>query len=347
MHTNYFRPANPTAMKKVLFLAALFTAASTRAQLTITDSLSVGSLTSLLQGLNITISNLTVNCAGSAFGEFNGVSEIPITHGLVMTSGGADLVAGPNMSSSHTATPGTPGDVDLEALIGGGTTTHDACVLEFDCTPLGDTLLFNFSFGSEEYLEFVGSSFNDVFAIWLTGPGFPIPTNVAAIPGGTPVSINNVNATTNPAYYVNNETPPGMHCALDGFTQNLTAFAVVTPGATYHFKVAVADVSDGIFDSAVLLEAFSFRSVMSVSTGIAATDPNTIALNEADGSLQISFAGEASEGRIIDALGRTMCSFELVAGAAQVPVADLASGQFIVAIGPDVRATFHHVRNER
>ena len=81
-------------MKRTLLLSAITLPGLLSAQLTITDSLSTSALTTLLEGFNITISNLTVNCPESAYGEFDGTSEIPITHGLVLTSGTADAVAG-------------------------------------------------------------------------------------------------------------------------------------------------------------------------------------------------------------------------------------------------------------
>ncbi len=228
------------------------------AQLSITDSLTTGTIATLLEGYNVTVSNVAVNCAPQAMGYFTGSSELAITEGLVLTNGSADLVSGPNDQGAAGLYLGTAGDSDLDFAVGGP--TYDACGLEFDCVPMGDTLLFNFSFGSEEYMEFAGSAFNDAFAIYLTGPGFDIPTNVAALPGGTTVSINNVNELVNPTYYYNNEVPAGQYVQYDGFTTNLTVFAVVQPGETYHFKVVVADVADGIFDSGVFLEAFSFRS---------------------------------------------------------------------------------------
>ncbi len=251
-----------TATLVLLGLAAF----SVQAQLTITDSLTVGTISTLLEGIGVTVSNVTVNCPERAIGQFAGASELSIAQGLVLTTGSADMVAGPvaNFANDNLM---TPGDADLELSLGGGVPSFDACVLEFDCVPQGDTLLFNFSFGSEEYQEFVGSSFNDVFAIYLSGPGFNPPVNVAAIPGGTVVSINNVNDNTNSGYYHNNETVPGQYVAYDGFTTNLTVFAVVQPGLTYHFKVAIADVADMAFDSGVFLEAFSFRSPV-FTTGI-------------------------------------------------------------------------------
>lgn len=255
-------------MKKQLLLLSLglfcYTA---KAQLTVTDSLSNSQIASLLQGSGLTISNLVVNCPGESIGQFSGTSEMPITQGLVLSTGLVDSVAGP-ASLFTTYINNMPGDPDLQALTPPWT-TYDACVLEFDCVPTGDTLLFNFSFGSEEYPEFVNSSFNDVFAIFLSGPGITGTINTAALPSGTPVSIDNVNAGTNSNYFYDNQNPVGQFCSYDGFTTNLTAFAEVFPSSTYHFKVAIADVGDTQFDSGVFLEAFSFRSVMAVPTSIA------------------------------------------------------------------------------
>lgn len=326
-------------MKRSLLVPVLLIPAAMQAQLTITDGLSPAQVTSLLEGFNITISNLTINCPDSSFGQFNGTSEIPITNGLVLTSGLAASVAGPvwNMATSVTS---MTGDADLGALV--TMPTYDACALEFDCVPLGDTLLFNFAFGSEEYPEFAGSSFNDVFAIWLTGPGFPIPTNVAAIPGGIPVSINNVNSFTNATYYVDNEAIPGVNCAYDGFTQNLTAFAVVTPGATYHFKTAIADVADGIFDSGVFLEAFSFRSVMGSSTGINSITAGDLSVIDRGGVLEISLPLGRSDmqGRIVDATGRAVRQFRVNRATTSVSMSGINVGAYTLELS-DANGSLH------
>jgi len=252
-----------------LVLCAAFTSA--QAQLVVTDSLTTSTIAQLLEGLNVSITNLQVNCPQEAMGHFTGISELDIVEGIVLTTGSADLVSGGvvGLASGYL---GSPGDSDLEAQVQVAD-TYDACVLEFDCIPLGDTLLFNFSFGSEEYPEFVGTPFNDVFAIFLTGPGFPLPVNVAALPDGTPVAINNVNASSQTSYFVDNVTGNGLHVSYDGFTTNLTAFAVVEPDASYHFKVAIADVADQIYDSGVFLEAFSFRSVSLLTTGVHEAQP--------------------------------------------------------------------------
>ena len=321
-------------MKKLLPTAAfsLFALAG-QAQLTITDSLTIGSITTLLEGIGVTVSNVTVNCPERAMGHFIGTSELAITEGLVLTTGGADLVAGPvaNFASDYL---GTPGDADLDNALGMGGITYEACVLEFDCVPQGDTLLFNFSFGSEEYQEFVGFNFNDVFAIYLSGPGFGTPTNVAAIPGGTVVSINNVNAATNPGYYYDNEVPAGQYVSYDGFTTNLTVFAVVQPLQPYHFKIAIADVADGVFDSGVFLEAFSFRSPM-LTTGLNEASLPSLQLFRRGDELFMVVPPETAHGQhvlVFDAAGHVSRRTNAVGGFISIGIEDLSSGIYVVRV---------------
>ena len=55
--------------------------------------------------------------------------------------------------------------------------TEDAAILEFDFVPSSDTVTFNYVFASEEYLDFVNSSYNDVFAFLISGPGITGPYN--------------------------------------------------------------------------------------------------------------------------------------------------------------------------
>lgn len=248
-------------MKKFILIlsAAVLMTSNTSAQLTVTTGLDTTQLGNLLTGLGVTITHVSINCDPNAYGEFSGTSEIPIVHGLMMNTGFIDSgITGPNNSSSYSSYTGYPGDLTLSNEIG-GYPTYDACVLEFDCIPSGDTLEFNFGFGSEEYPEYVGAAFNDIFGIYLSDTSTSTPINIAYIPGSnSPVCIDSVNAGIHSSYYIDNSA--GVNIQYDGITQNLNAFAVVIPGNTYHFKIAIADVSDGAFDSGVLLEAFSFRS---------------------------------------------------------------------------------------
>lgn len=328
-------------MKRILFSflfsATLFTS---QAQLSVTDSLTNTQIANLLQGTGLTISNLVVNCDPAAMGQFSGTSEMSITQGLVLTTGIADSVAGP-ASLFAIGYTNTPGDADLDGFVT-PYTTMDACVLEFDCVPVGDTLLFNFSFGSEEYPEFVGSSFNDVFAILLSGPGITGMINTAELPSGVPASINNVNMLTNASYFYDNEAGAGQYVSYDGFTTNLTSFAEVTPGGLYHFKVAIADVGDAAFDSGVFLEAFSFRSVMGTTSLTEFSKNKSIKLfpNPASETLQVTYVQNSNSDvciRIFDATGR-LVKTELNNNQSQgtyvhnFDVSDLSSGIYCVQV---------------
>lgn len=235
-----------------------------------------------LFGNGVTVSNLIVNCdtitpqtpgvTSPQMGWFVGPGQnMNLTNGVLLTSGNIQNAVGPNNLPGQTGTLGTPGDPLLD-LIPGVIGTNDACGIEFDITPLCDTIGIQYVFGSEEYMEFVGS-INDIFAFFLTGPnpagGNYTNTNIAQLPGlGIPTSINNVNCGTNPQYYICNE-PGSFGCGpqnncpgvipvgvqYDGLTVVLNAVAAVTPCSTYHVKLVIADDSDTILDSGVFLQA--------------------------------------------------------------------------------------------
>lgn len=175
---------------------------------------------------------------------------------------------GPNNSGSFTqgGTPMVNTDPDLNAIANGSVT--NGIVLEFDFIPSGDTLSFNYMFGSDEYPEFSPSTFNDAFGFFISGPGINGPytnnaENIAIIPNTTtPVTINNVGPSSNTSYYVNNlnGTAYGTAIQYDGTTVTLTANASVQCGQTYHIKLAICNVGDQSYDSGVFLEANSFSS---------------------------------------------------------------------------------------
>ena len=123
---------------------------------------------------------------------------------------------------------------------------------------------FKYVFASEEYPEYVGSEFNDIFAFFISGPGIPGTQNIGLIPNtNQPVAINNVNAGSFQNFFVNNGngiSGGGSTVQFDGFTRPFIAEATVVPCQTYTITMAIADVGDGIYDSAVFLEAQSFSS---------------------------------------------------------------------------------------
>jgi len=284
-------------MKKTLFtllLSACFVSWVTReaqAQATVTTGLTPAQMAQALVGPGLTVANASMTCDTTKFGEFtvSPSSAIGFTSGIVLTTGRAKTdgtnygIDGPadNFVSASSNNCTTQGDLDLSNL--SGVTTNDACVLEFDFTPKGDTIQFRYVMGSDEYPEFACSSFNDVFAFFISGPGIVGNPNLALIPGTTiPVSINSINDNPNPGpsctsmgagspftqYYRDNSTSQVI--AYDGLTTVLTAKTAVIPCSTYHLKMAIADGSDCSYDSGVFLEAGSLTSNNPV---IAITNP--------------------------------------------------------------------------
>lgn len=228
----------------------------------------------ILVGSGITVSNVTYTGSPNAIGSFTTgatPTNLGFPAGIIMASGNVVTAMGWNNAGGAGTALSMPGDPLLNSLI--TTPTYDAAVLQFDFVPLSDTIKFRYVFGSEEYPEFVNSSFNDVFGFFVSGGYDPITwvpfnnRNIAIIPNttSTPVSINNVNngnanagPCTNCAYYINNTG--GASLQYDGITVVLTAWLKVVPCVTYHLKLAIADAGDGILDSGVFLEANSFVS---------------------------------------------------------------------------------------
>jgi gliding motility-associated-like protein len=243
-------------------------------QLAVTDTFSATNISNLaetLVGSGVQIFNVQYQCDDKGLGTFNGSSSnIGINQGIVLTSGYAATAIGPNDMPGSGNDLSRPGDPQINQIISPNI-SQDACVLEFDFIPDGDTIKFNYVFASEEYPEFVNAGFNDAFAFFINGPGVPLQ-NIAYIPNtNIPVTIDNLNngsANAGPCqnctYYVNNGEgmTPNINTSIqyDGFTTVLEAKIAVNPCDTYHLKMAVSDVGDGSLDSGVFIEKGSLSS---------------------------------------------------------------------------------------
>jgi len=222
-------------------------------------------LVNTLLGGGVTVSNVSFTGSGVAAGTFTGgTGIIGFDSGIVLGSGNIASVAGPNILDNTTTDLQRPGDADLNGLIPSAATL-DATVLEFDfeCSQT-QTLQFQFVFSSEEYNEFVNAAYNDAFGFFLNG------SNIAIVPdsGGVPVAINNVNCGnpyappggTHCNLFINNDLNDGggsVNTEMDGLTTVFTASAVLNPGIN-HIKLAIADVTDQLYDSNVFLASQSF-----------------------------------------------------------------------------------------
>ncbi len=246
------------------------------AQLIINTNVTAQQIVETLLGCASSASNISMSCAAGASAKFYATNtNLGIDSGIIFTSGQAINAIGPNNGCCDGTNNFLPGNANLSALC--GQPTFDACILEFDVLMNTDTLKFNYVFGSDEYPEWVGTVFNDVFALWLSGPGIVGQKNLAIVPGTSfPVTISNVNCTIGfGAYYVCNDPantlcPPAYNCPTsvpattieyDGLTKVLEAKHPVVPGQTYHLTFAIADAGDGIYDSGVFVEADFLKQI--------------------------------------------------------------------------------------
>lgn len=214
-----------------------------------------------LIGSGIIASGITYTGDTLALGIFNGPSELDFGQGIIISTGKASEIAASNTYFASTGL-NTTGCPELDLL--SGSTTFDAAVFEFDFIPATNKIEMAYVFASEEYPEFVNTNFNDIFAFFLNGPnplgGNYLDENIALVPNSIfPVAINNVNSNFNSQYYVDNQT--GQYVVFDGFTTELKAYADVIAGQQYHIKFAIADASDNVYDSGILIKKNSFKSV--------------------------------------------------------------------------------------
>ena len=263
----------------LLFLIGNFIPLISRAQLITNNSLNPqGLVQNILLGNGVTVSNVTYNGSPVAIAQFTAANTtLGINSGIVMTTGttlpNGDGPHGPN-DASGAGVDNNMGGFNLLSQAIQGTQTYNAAILEFDFIPYADTIRFKYVFGSDEYPEFAppnNTTYNDVFGFFISGPGITGFQNIAKLPNGAVVSINNVNTITNAFYFVNNgdgNTAPynqsPQYIQYDGFTKVLEAVSQVQCGQTYHLILAIADVGDGQWDSGIFLEANSLSTITPV-----------------------------------------------------------------------------------
>lgn len=188
------------------------------------------------------LSNFTVTTTGaaSAFGLFSDDTVFGLGSGVVLSTGNAADVVGPNNVGDKSGFLGNLAQIDIS----------------FDADNTVEKLFFQYVFGSEEFPEWANSSFNDSFELLLNG------VNLALLGNGDPVTINNLAA--NPALITNT----GNETQLDAYTQILLFEGLVNKNATNLLQIKIADVGDVGYDSAVFIKGGTLGTVI--------PDPNPI-----------------------------------------------------------------------
>ena len=238
-----------------------------------------------LSGPNVLLSNAySQTITPQQIGVFSdSTASMGLDSGLVISTGIVHGLVGPNNIPNLTAGGGFQAyDAEIATMspLYPGT-MFDPGIVVMDLVPAGDTLEVTYVFGSEEYDEYACSDKDDRFGLFLSGPGIQGPftngaVNIARLPiSNLPITVNTLNrgmagaqgnlglCNMNPGwlmdtiYYINNDF--GLNTQLDAYSVVLTARTIVQPGALYQLKIAIADINDGNFDSAVFFPEGGIR----------------------------------------------------------------------------------------
>ncbi|THF77296.1 choice-of-anchor L domain-containing protein [Cohnella fermenti] len=216
-------------------------------------------LVNTIVGTGIAVSNITATGVGVAFGKFSGGANIiGFDSGIILSTGKAADVVGPNNVTNKSTNNGKSGDNDLKALA--GMNTFDAAVIEFDFIPQNSKISFQYVFASEEYNEYANESVNDTFAFFVNGsnqaliPVILTPVSINTVNGGNPLGTN----AKNSEYFINNEDKH-LNTQADGLTIVMSVSVAVNAGVTNHIKLAIADGGDNSYDSNVFIKAGSMN----------------------------------------------------------------------------------------
>ncbi|WP_299335798.1 choice-of-anchor L domain-containing protein [uncultured Psychroserpens sp.] len=220
---------------------------------------------------NVLVTNVVGGNFGNSdqsYGFFDATgTTFPFETGIVLSTGRLSNVPGPNTTLSDDDATDWAGDSELESILN-ETNTLNATILEFDFTSVATEISFRYIFASEEYQEGNPNTcnFSDLFGFLIRPVNGQQYTNIAIVPGtNTPVKVTTVHPdipggcpAENEAYFesFNGDVSP---INFNGQTKILTATAQVIPNETYHVKLVIADEQNFRFDSAVFLEAGSFR----------------------------------------------------------------------------------------
>lgn len=289
---------SPVLRSAVAALVGAAMAGVASAQATIdSPNATAAQIATRLQGSGVTITNPDIPGANNSddpamYGLFsNGTigAGLMIDAGAALSTGSiAEMFTSNSAINSSIGGTTTYSDPDVVALDAGATRNVAVIAMDVTLDPYVTGLEMRYQFGSDEYPDYAGSTFNDLFAVFLSGPGITGNDNIADLPNGGQVDINTVNfgtrgcqggagtfsALNTPSYIRNghittinggtgrlncNPQPqPGPFPVVmewNGLTTALTARRTgLTPGATYRIKLAVADVLDAQYDSGAVFE---------------------------------------------------------------------------------------------
>ncbi|MGB1388470.1 MAG: choice-of-anchor L domain-containing protein [Paracoccaceae bacterium] len=236
----------------------------TASELPIDTDASAEDMVNAIFGEGVTIVSASYTGVSHASGIYTDGDTIapgvtPADTGVILSTGKAESItnsSGDVNENSGTSTDNeTADDSDLNSLA--DAETYDAAVLEATFVPDGTVLTMQITFSSEEYLEYVGSGYNDAVGIFVNGEKAELTI------GDGDVTINNINDGSNENLYLDNPADnEAYNTEMDGLTVTLTLKAPVVPDAENTIKIAIADGGDSVYDSNLLIAGNSVQCAL-------------------------------------------------------------------------------------
>lgn len=237
-------------------------------ELTYDTSATAVQMAQTIFGTGVTVVGATYNgdndsSAIYSNGDTISPNVVPGDTGIILSTGEADRFTSVGSQSnfvSNLTSPSSGPNNDPLFVAASGRNTFDASILEVDFIPDPgvELITMKFVFASDEYPEFVGSIFNDLFGVWLDGELVPLSV------GDGLVSIGNLNTVGGPNLF-NLNTSDQFNTEMDGFTISLSLIVPVTEGQVNTLRLGITDVGDANFDSNVLIATDSVQGSLIAS----------------------------------------------------------------------------------
>ncbi|SEP89316.1 Cysteine-rich secretory protein family protein [Ectothiorhodospira magna] len=225
-------------------------------------------ISSNLNGIEIVAGSVNYIGADRAVSFFDNINFGPDVFmdkpGILLSSG---IAAPPltNTETGYSVNNNMPGDSDFDALataaFPGAGKTYDAAILEFSfkvTNPGVQSISFDIIFGSDEYPEFMDSSFVDIAAVLVNGK------NYALFDGDPTKPLSIIGANVEGGSFLNNDIQSGMgqkspySIEYDGISPRLSInIPLDDDQEVYDVRIGVADTGDNILDSGLFVSNFS------------------------------------------------------------------------------------------
>lgn len=205
---------------------------------------------------------------------------VPSPTGVILSAGNAASFTQSNgdpnrLTGTSTGTSGPNTNAAFNAIA--GASTYDAAWLDVSFIPTGTAMTIRFVLSSEEYPEYIKSSFNDADLPIFFGTGV--------------AGVNNINGANQQNLDVSNAGDQ-YNARMDGFTPTLSLNIPVNGGVVNSIRLGIADTGDATPGSNVLIAGSPVKAA--VVAGRTITLPTgQMVLPNANGTFTITGDGAA------------------------------------------------------